>query len=418
MKQLTITAIGHVDHGKSTLLGRLLSETGAVPKERRASAEARAAELGRPFEYAFLLDALQEEQAKNITVDLSRFRFRTRRCDFTVIDAPGHKEFLKNMVSGAASADAVILLVDASEGLRDQSRRHAYLLRLLGIRQIVVAVNKLDLAGYDRGVFEGRRREIESYLGELGLAPTYTIPVAAALGENVTRASLHMPWNEGPTLLEALEALEPAGTPDHLPLRFPVQDVYRSDGRQIAVGRLEAGRLHAGECVQFWPSELPRAGAIRRPADGRIRSTALAGESIALAIPEGVALDRGEIGARVLAAPRSGVASSHQSLLARHRAAAARPRVPAAAGDCRDARARAGDRACDPHRVARGRERRRRGRALRGRRPRARGRATDPLRPLLGGPRHGTNRPRRRRGRRGRGNPHGIAHQRGWNTSF
>jgi len=296
MKHLTITSVGHVDHGKSTLLGRLLFETGAVSDQRLEQARARSEELGRPLEFAFLLDALEEEQAKNITIDLGRFQFRTARSVFTVIDAPGHKEFLKNMVSGAASADGVILLVDAEEGMRDQTRRHAYLLRLLGVRQIVVAINKMDRVGYSRVAFESNRAQVESHLAALGLRAGSILPVAAAHGDNVTRPSDQLRWHSGPTLLEALEALEPSAPLDRLPARFPVQDIYSGPDGDIAVGRLEAGTLRAGETLRFWPSgtEIPLNLVSSRRAGSQ--PEARAGESIALQLPRDVAVERGQIG--------------------------------------------------------------------------------------------------------------------------
>lgn len=302
MQQVTVTAIGHVDHGKSTLLGRLLSDTGSIPKERIDSVKARCAELGRAFEHAFLLDALQEEQQKNITIDLCRFQFSSGDRHFVLIDAPGHKEFLKNMVSGAASADGVVLLVDASEGMRDQTRRHAYLLGFLGIRQIVVAVNKMDRVAYSQTEFDRQQRDIENYLQELGLKPVATIPISARDGVNVARVSNEMPWYSGPTLLEQLTRLEPVERPEHLPLRFPIQDIYEDSGRQIAVGRIESGRLRAGEELVFVPSGL----TVRVEFVGSLDSESGAGRSVAIALPHGVRLHRGEIGARRGASPRIG----------------------------------------------------------------------------------------------------------------
>jgi bifunctional enzyme CysN/CysC len=306
MKQLTITAVGHVDHGKSTLLGRLLHDTGSIPGERIRAVAERCAEMGRPFEYAFLLDALQEEQIKNITIDLSRFQFSGRSRSFVLIDAPGHKEFLKTMVSGAASADAVVLLVDALEGMRDQTRRHAYLLGLLDVRQVVVAVNKMDKVGYSRETFERVRREVEDYLGALGLAAAATVPVAAAHGANVARRSADLSWYPGPTLLDELERLVPRKNAEALPFRFPVQDVYRQGDRQVAVGRLESGTLHEGESVSFWPSGVEITAEFVHAPESRMRERFRAGHSIALLLPAGVALVRGEIGAPRDAAPRVG----------------------------------------------------------------------------------------------------------------
>ena len=306
MRQLTITAIGHVDHGKSTLLGRLLFDTGSVTKERIAAVESRCAEMGRPFEFAFLLDSLQEEQTRNITIDLCRFQFKSPSRAFTLIDAPGHKEFLKNMVSGAASADGVVLLVDALEGMLDQTRRHAYLLGMLDIRQIVVAINKMDKVGYSREVFEQNRRKVEAYLRDLGLAAMATIPIAAAHGANVASRSTDLSWYRGPTLLEQLDKLVPKGRAEHLPVRFPIQDIYRDAGRDVAVGRLESGTLREGETLTFWPSgQKVRVEFVQTP-ESRMHEQFSAGRSIALKIPPQSDLARGDVGAHHDGKPRVG----------------------------------------------------------------------------------------------------------------
>jgi small GTP-binding protein len=306
MQPLTIAAIGHVDHGKSTLLGRLLYDTGSVPKERIAAVEARCVELGRQFEFAFLLDALQEEQARNITIDLCRFQFKSSARNFVLIDAPGHKEFLKNMVSGAASADAVILIVDASEGMQDQTRRHAYLLGLLGIQQVVVAVNKMDKVGYSEEAFKRNRDNIEEYLRGLDLASIRTIPISAAQGDNVLHRSVRMTWYAGPPLLEQLERLVPIERPEHLPVRFPIQDVYRMSGRQIAVGRVESGTLDAGSKLTFWPSGQEVSVEFVHPPGSSRNGRIKAGKSTALVLPQEAVFERGEIGAVSGSEPRLG----------------------------------------------------------------------------------------------------------------
>ena len=186
---LQLVVVGHVDHGKSTLIGRLLFDTHSVPDGKAERIEAACKAEGMEFEYAFLLDALLEEQAQNITMDTTRAPFRTERRPFTIIDAPGHKEFLKNMITGAASADAAVLLVDAQEGLREQTRRHCFLLSLLGLRQIVVAVNKMDLVGYRPEVFEAIRSELAEFLAKLGVEPANFIPISAKHGEGLLRGS-------------------------------------------------------------------------------------------------------------------------------------------------------------------------------------------------------------------------------------
>src|SRR5262245_53656946 len=170
-EQLKIVIVGHVDHGKSTLIGRLFYETGALPDGKLEQLQQAATRRGVPFEWANLTDALQSERDQNITIDTAQIWFRTRKRDYVLIDAPGHKEFLKNMVTGAASADAALLVIDAREGVQEQSRRHGYLLHLLGVRQVAVVVNKMDVIGYDPVRFEAIVKEYRDFLQQLGLRP-------------------------------------------------------------------------------------------------------------------------------------------------------------------------------------------------------------------------------------------------------
>src|ERR1700741_5148798 len=167
--QVRIVIVGHVDHGKSTLVGRLLHETGALPEGKVEAVKAMSDKRGMPFEWAFVIDAMQAERDQGITIDTTQIRFRSAAREYLLIDAPGHKQFLKNMVSGAAGADAVILVVDAHEGVQDQTRRQAYLLRLLGIRRIIVAVNKMDLADWREARYQEVRRDVAAYLRSIGV---------------------------------------------------------------------------------------------------------------------------------------------------------------------------------------------------------------------------------------------------------
>src|ERR1700751_2913150 len=182
-----IVIVGHVDHGKSTLIGRLLAETGGLPDGKLEQLQAVSARRGMPFELSFLLDALQTERDQGITIDTSQIRFRTPARDFVLIDAPGHAEFLRNMITGAAQADAALLIVDAAEGVRDQTRRHGYLLHLLGVRQIAVVINKMDRVGFEEARFRDIETEISTHLVNLGLTPIAVIPVSARDGDGVAR---------------------------------------------------------------------------------------------------------------------------------------------------------------------------------------------------------------------------------------
>src|SRR5712672_3789034 len=236
-----VVIVGHVDHGKSTLIGRLLAETGSLPDGKLDQLRAVSARRGMAFEWSFLLDALQTERDQGITIDTSQIRLRTPARDVVLIDAPGHTEFLRNMITGAAQADAALLMVDATEGVRDQTRRHGYLLHLLGVRQVAVVINKMDRIGFDATRFREIEAEISGHLAGLGLTPIAIIPISARNGDGVARHTPATAWREGPTVLEALDAFSPARAPADLALRFPVQAIYKFDDRRIIAGRVESG---------------------------------------------------------------------------------------------------------------------------------------------------------------------------------
>src|SRR5206468_9719724 len=230
---LKIVFVGHVDHGKSTLIGRILHDTDSLPEGKIDMVKKTCAAEGMEFEFAFVLDALLEEQKQNVTIDTTQIPFRTPLRRYVIIDAPGHREFLKNMITGASSADAAVLVIGADEGVREQSRRHAYLLGLLGIKQVIVVVNKMDLINYSEKRFREIEQEYRKFLQELGLDARTFIPASAKEGENVARASMKMKWYCAADVLEALDLLEPRKPDTDLPLRFCIQDVYRFDGRRI-----------------------------------------------------------------------------------------------------------------------------------------------------------------------------------------
>src|SRR5438552_10168926 len=218
-QRLKIVFVGHVDHGKSTLIGRLLHDTNSLPEGKLAQVEQACAAEGMEFEFAFLLDALLEEQEQNITIDTTQIPFRTQRRDYVIIDAPAHKEFLKNMITGAASADAAVLVIAANEGVLEQTRRHAYLLSLFGIQQFCVVVNKMDLVDFSEARFREIGREYRKFLGTLGLEPRLFIPVSARLGENIVNCSEKMAWHTGATFLQALDQFTPPAARTQLTLR-------------------------------------------------------------------------------------------------------------------------------------------------------------------------------------------------------
>ncbi len=295
--KLRIVIVGHVDHGKSTLIGRLFHDTNSLPEGKVEQIRKASEAEGMEFEFAFLLDALLEEQAQNITIDTTQLPFRTEKREYVIIDAPGHKEFLKNMVTGAASADAAILLIDANEGIQEQSKRHAYLLSLLGIRQIVVAVNKMDLVGYRQERFDKVQADYTEFLGKLGIVPQHFVPMSAKLGLNITKASPELAWHKGPAILEALEGFEIAAPPDNQPLRFVLQDIYRFDERRILAGRIETGKLKVGEEIVFWPDG--KSSKIKSIEEWNARTApteAHVGESVAITLEEQIFVERGDVG--------------------------------------------------------------------------------------------------------------------------
>ncbi|MBI3252466.1 MAG: GTP-binding protein [Candidatus Omnitrophica bacterium] len=299
---LRIVFVGHVDHGKSTLVGRLLAETDSLTPQKIRQVEEICKERGMKFEYAFLLDALEEEQDQGITIDVSQVYFKSSRRAYRIIDAPGHKEFLKNMISGASTADVAILLIDAEEGLREQSKRHATLLSLLGVKTILIVINKMDLVDYKKEVFDAIRAEYEKHLASLKITPRAFIPLAAYDGENLVKKSQKMPWYDGPSLLETLDGLEPPASSEDKPLRFPLQDVYKFDKRRILAGRIESGRIHAGDELLFLPSG--KTGVVQSIEKWRPPQTsgacpplreAAAGESIGMVLEDQIFVERGEV---------------------------------------------------------------------------------------------------------------------------
>lgn len=255
---LKAVIVGHVDHGKSTIIGRLLAESGALPKGKLEQIQESCRKNSKPFEYAFLLDALKNEQSQGITIDMARCFFKTEKRNYIIIDAPGHIEFLKNMVTGAAKADAALLVIDANEGIQENSKRHGYMLSMLGVQQVTVLINKFDLVNYDRSVYEKIIRDFSVFLGNIGVTAVSYIPVSGRNGDNIVSPSKNFDWYNGPTLLEQLDSFLLPAQPVNKAFRMPVQDVYKftanGDDRRIIAGTIETGRIKNGDEVVFLPS--------------------------------------------------------------------------------------------------------------------------------------------------------------------
>lgn len=257
-EDMNIVIVGHVDHGKSTLMGRLLADTDSLPEGKLEQVKETCRRNSKPFEYAFLLDALKDEQSQGITIDTARCFFKTEKRDYIILDAPGHIEFLKNMITGASRAEAALLMIDAKEGVQENSRRHAYMLSMLGIRQIAVVINKMDLVDYDESVFESVKAEYLEFLKQIHITPKFVLPVSSFMGENIVKKSDKMPWYDGMCVLEVLDAFECEEDKDKQTFRMPVQDVYKftrnGDDRRIIAGTIESGTIRPGQEVVFYPS--------------------------------------------------------------------------------------------------------------------------------------------------------------------
>ncbi|QHQ62449.1 GTP-binding protein [Anaerocolumna sedimenticola] len=293
---LKIVVVGHVDHGKSTVIGRLLYDTNSLPEGAIDRVKRISKEKGKPFEYAYLLDAFEEEQKQGITIDTTQLQFFTKRRDYVIIDAPGHKEFLKNMISGAASAEAALLVIDANEGIKEQSKRHGYILSLLGIQKVYVIVNKMDLIDYSEETYHAIKKEFNEFLNSLQVTPLDYIPISAFYGENIASYSAKMPWYHGKPILEAIDEIPKDKDISHKPLRLPIQDVYKFDNRRIIVGRIEAGTLKAGDEIHITPgNKTTRVKTIEAWVQKDQTDVVSAGQSVGITVEDEFFNKRGEI---------------------------------------------------------------------------------------------------------------------------
>ena len=287
-----VVIVGHVDHGKSTLIGRLLYDTDSIAPDKLETVRQACEEIGIPFEFAFITDQIREEREQGITIDTTQIYFHTDARNYVIIDAPGHREFTRNMITGASQAEGAVLMIDGVEGVREQTRRHAYLLKFLGLRENIVLVNKMDLAEYREETYRAVEAEINAFLAELGVKQFKLIPISAAAGDNIAARSDNMPWYTGPTALEALDALQKRELLEGHGLRLPVQDIYDVDGERIVAGRIESGRLRDGDRLMLWPAgDAVTVASIRE--FGRERHDAECGESIGLTLAEPVDVTRG-----------------------------------------------------------------------------------------------------------------------------
>ena len=293
-KKLRFVIVGHIDHGKSTLIGRLLFDTNSLPDGAMEEIKKTGEMLGRKMEFAHIMDHLSEEREKGITIDTAQTFFKNKGKEYVIIDAPGHKEFLKNMITGASQAEAAILMLDVNEGIMEQTKRHAYILNMLGIKQVIVAMNKMDLVGYSEERFNKIKDEFSKFLDSINVNPTYFIPISAFNGENVVKKSENIKFYNGPTLLDALDSFEKKKEKGEKQLILPVQDAYDIDGKKIIAGRIESGKISSGDSVVALPSgEEVTVKTIEKFLEDA--TSASAGESVGITVENNAPIKRGSI---------------------------------------------------------------------------------------------------------------------------
>jgi len=280
---INIVFVGHVDHGKSTTVGRLLYDSGNIDEQAMRKLKEQAEQLGKAgFEFAFVMDGLKEERERGVTIDLAHKKFVTDKYEYTIIDAPGHRDFVKNMITGASQADVGFLVVAASEGIMAQTKEHIFLCRTQGVKQMAVAVNKMDAAGFSQDTYNKVKKEVGELLAKVGYKPDETpfVPISALKGDNVVKKSENMSWYTGPTIREQLDLFKQPEKPTNLSLRLPIQDVYNITGIGVVpVGRVETGTMKVGDKVIVVPA---REGT---GVTGEVKSIEMHHESVNVAEP-------------------------------------------------------------------------------------------------------------------------------------
>ncbi|MBW8017474.1 MAG: adenylyl-sulfate kinase [Planctomycetes bacterium] len=294
MGALSFVIVGHVDHGKSTLIGRLLYDTNSLPADKIAEIKKASDDLGRGTEFAYLLDHLEEERKQGITIDTTQVFFKSKVRDYVIIDAPGHVEFVKNMITGASQAEAAVLIVDAEEGVKEQTKRHSYMLAMLGLKQVVVAINKMDLMDYSQEHYEKIKSDVAEWLASIGVEPVVYLPMSAKDGENIASRSDKMAWADCPTFLESLDSLKNISLANEKSLIFPIQDVYKIDDKRINAGRVEAGVMKKGDKIKILPDgQVTTIRSIEKFLEET--DEACSSECVGMTTEDSVFLDRGNV---------------------------------------------------------------------------------------------------------------------------
>jgi sulfate adenylyltransferase large subunit len=291
---LKFVMVGHVDHGKSTLIGRLLYDTKSLPDGKIEEIEEFCKSIGKELEFGYIMDSLEEERDQNVTIDTSQMFFSTDTRDYTIIDAPGHVEFIKNMITGASQADIGVLIVDAEEGVQEQTRRHAYILQMLGFWKIIVLVNKMDKINYNEINFQNVCHQIHDLLDKVRIYNRYIIPISAKEGDNVANKSKNMSWFKGSPFLEVLDGLEMREDHIRKPLRFAVQDIYNIDDKRIIAGIVESGKIKENDEITVFPKTTrTKIKNIEKYLENTTKAES--GECIGLITNDKIFVERGDV---------------------------------------------------------------------------------------------------------------------------
>jgi len=294
MESMKIVIVGHVDHGKSTLIGRMLYDTNSLPQDKFEEVKKTCEALGKEMEFGFILDHLQEEREQGITIDTCQIFFKTLKRNYVIIDAPGHVEFIKNMITGASQADAAILIIDANEGVKEQTKRHAYILGMLGLKQIIVLINKMDLVDYKEERFNEVKQDITTFLKKLNLESSYIIPIVAKHGDNIAKKSGKTNWYKGTTFLDCLDTFKIREKSSDKALRFPIQDAYKIDNKRIFAGRIESGIIKQGDEITILPQNTKtKVKSVEKFLASPIKAEA--GESIGITTEDPLFIERGNV---------------------------------------------------------------------------------------------------------------------------
>ncbi len=298
-----IVIVGHVDHGKSSFIGRLLYDIGEIQEEKFNDLKKASEKRGVDFEFAFLLDALQDERDQGITIDTTRIFFKTKKRKYVFIDAPGHKEFIRNMITGASSADIAILIVDVNEGIKQQTKKHAYLLKLLGIESVITLYNKMDKINFSQKKYLKIKTELDQFLSEIGVNCFSSIPVSSKYGDNIVMASKNMIWYDGPLFINILDKYKILGTDVSSFIRFPVQDIYKVGEKRIIVGKIESGRISSGTKLIFLPSN-EKVQVKSLEAWPKPKKEYIVGDCIGITLSDQIFVDRGNMASDIHKPPK------------------------------------------------------------------------------------------------------------------